>query len=246
MAAPESILQKIKLLFKLTNSPNSNEAENAKAMADKLIAKYNVTESELKSLEDKQPLYGEDEKIFSTVGLEGWRQQLVLAIGKYFCCQIVQEETVPNEGLHEFSYFAYGDPADVQNIKISWNHFSKKVEDLFLTKCAGRGPIYISSYGEGVVESIRHNIIMDGIDLPAIKRPIKKETVITPSEASNLTKVKEEKQKPAEETVNVHSQSFIKDIRAYFKGVEDGRDLSLRDIDELDSLDIKELSGSEE
>lgn len=234
MSAPESILQKIKLLLKLTASPNPNEAENAKSMADKLIAKHNVSEEELKSLEDKQPLYGENERVFSTTGLEGWRQQIVLAVAKHFGCQIVQEETVPSEGPHEFSYFAYGPPEDVVNVKIAYAHFAAKVEQLFLTNCAGRGPIYIASYGEGVAESLRHNIMMDGIDLPSIKKPvIKTEEKQTETSAANLAKPKE---KPAQESVNVNSQSFIKDIRAYFKGLEDGRDLSISDL-ELENND---------
>lgn len=229
MSVPESILIKIKLLIKLGTSPNTNEAENAKAMAEKLIAKYELTEEELKSLEDKKPLYGEDEKVFSTIGLEGWRQQLVLAIAKHFFCQIIQEETVPVEGLHEFAYFAYGDPDEVKNVKFVYNSFSKSVEELMRTYCVGRGPIYIASYGEGAVEAIKSNIALDGIDLPKIKKTeLKEEEKVLNNGTSNLTPHKEPKEKPAEQSVDVNSQSLIKDIRAYFKGIEDGRDLSLQ------------------
>lgn len=228
MSAPESILIKIKLLLKLVASPNVNEAENAKAMADKLIAKYELTEEELKSLEDKKPLYGEDEKVFSTIGLEGWRQQLVLAIAKHFFCQIIQEETVPVEGLHEFAYFAYGNPDEVKNVKFVYNSFSKSVEQLMRAHCVGRGPIYIASYGEGAVEAIKSNIALDGIDIPNLKRTELKEEKILNNGTSNLTSHKETKEKPAEQSVDVNSQSLIKDIRAYFKGLDDGRDLSLQ------------------
>lgn len=232
MSAPESILQKIKLLLKLTASPNANEAENAKAMADKLIAKHSVTEEELKSLEDKQPLYGENERIFSTTGLEGWRQQIVLAVAKHFGCQIVQEETVPLEGPHDFSYFAYGDPEDVLSVKIAYDYFIKKVEALIAKTCVGRGPIYISSYAEGVAQAIGNNIMIDGIDLPTIKKPIKtEEKSVIETGVDKISKIKEEKEKPAKETVNVNSQSFIKDIRAYFKGLEDGRELSISSLE---------------
>ncbi len=232
MSAPESILQKIKLLLKLTASPNPNEAENARAMADKLIAKHNVTEEELKSLEDKQPLYGENERIFSTTGLESWRQQIVLAVAKHFGCQIVQEETVPLEGPHDFSYFAYGDPDDVLSVKIAYAYFIKQVESLIATTCIGRGPIYISSYAEGVSQAIGNNIMIDGIDLSTIKKPVKtEENAVVETGTDKITKIKEEKEKPAKETVNINSQSFIKDIRAYFKGLEDGRDLSINNLE---------------
>jgi len=245
MSAPAPILAKIKLLLKLTASPNANEAENARVMADKLVTKYNITEDELKSLEDKKPLYGEDEKVFMTIGLCGWRQQLVLAIGKHFDCQIVQEEIVPAEGLHAFSYFAYGEPEDVVNIQFVFHVFAQKVEELVQTKCLGRGPIYVSSYCEGVVEAIKNNIYWDGIDIPNIKRDLKKdnsEKIVEPGEGK-LTKPKSEKEKPVQESVDVNSQSLVKDVNAYFRGLNDGDRLHLKDALELEAENkrIKEI-----
>lgn len=236
MSAPESILNKIKLLLKLTKSPNLNESDNARKMADKLISKYNITEEELKTLEDKQPLYGEDERVFTTMGVVGWRQQLILAIGTHFDCQIVQEEIVPVEGLHEFTYFAYGHPDDVNNVKFVYHVFSNKVDNLIDTRCIGRGAIYISSYSEGVAEAIKNNIIMDGIDLPLAKIPIRPiETGKTLNNGtSNLVKTKEEKERPADATVDVNAHSLIKDIGAYFRGIDDGKSISLNDILELE------------
>ncbi len=246
MSVPESILAKIKLLLNLANSPNnSNEAENAKAMAEKLIAKYNITEEELESLKDKKPLYGEDEKLYVSIGIEGWRQQLALAIGKHYGCAIVQEEVVPLEGESQFSYFAYGEPEDVHSVKYVFRLLTNKVEELMANNCRGRGKIYLSSYGEGVVESIRHNISLDGIEIPKIKKPtgeVEEEKVLN-NGTSNLSKVKEEKEKPADQSVNVKTQSLIKDVAAYFIGVADGNWISLRDILELESddEDTKEL-----
>lgn len=214
-------------------------------MADRLIEKYNITEDELASLADKKPLYGEDEKVFMTFGICGWRQQLVLGIAKHFECQIVQEEIVPVEGLHEFSYFAYGEPEDVVNVKFVYHVFVNKVEELVQNKCPARGPVYVSSYCEGVVEAIKNNIHWEGIDVPNINRDLKKEDsekILEPG-ASKLTKPKTEKEKPAQESVDVNSQSLVKDINAYFRGLNDGDRLHLQDALELEAENkrIKEL-----
>lgn len=247
MSAPESILLKVKLLLNLANSPNPNEAENARAMADKLVAKYNITEEELKSLEDKKPLYGADNKLYSTTSIVGWKQQLALAIGKYFYCHIIQEEMVPTHGEREYNYYVYGDPEDEARVKFVFNTFNKKVEELILTRCVGRGPIYVSSYGEGASEAIRTNMAWEGIDLPEVKAP----TSSAPAEekqlnngSSNISKHKEEKEKPEENSVDVNSQSLIKDIAAYFRGLDDGKGLFLQEILELEAEELKKLRSS--
>lgn len=236
MSAPESILLKVKLLLNLANSPNQNEAENARAMVDKLVAKYNISEEELAGLEDKKPLYGSENKLFETIGIVGWKQQLALGIAKHFFCQIVQEELVPAEGFREYHYFVYGDPEDESNVKVAYSILSKQVEDLIEKKCFGRGNIYRGSYAEGVVESVKNTIAWEGIDIPGVRAPSGATVTESPqltNAPGNLTKHKEEKEKPVQESVDVNSQSMIKDIAAYFKGLEDGRDLSIQEILEL-------------
>lgn len=237
MSANEAVLQKIKLLLKLASSPNENEAENARAMADKLIAKYNITEEELKSIEDKKPLYGEEDKLFVTIGICGWRQQLALAIGKHFLCQIVQEELVPAEGLHQYNYYVYGDPEDSINVMFVYHAFTKRIDEIIATKCIGRGNIYVSSYCEGLVEAIKNNIYWDGIEIPDIKKPkrevVSEEQKVLNNGQSNIVKHKEEKEKPVEKSVDVNSQSLIKDVNAYYKGLMDGANFHLSEILEL-------------
>lgn len=247
MSAPEPILAKIKLLLKLASSENPNEADNARQMADRLIEKYNITEGELESLQDKKPLYGEDEKVFMTIGLVPWRQQLVLAIGTHFECRIVQEEVVPTEGLHEFSYFAYGDPEDVINIKFVYHVFTKRIEELINNKCLGRGPIYIASYAEGVVEAVKSNIFWEGIDIPEVNSKMEspKEEAILETGENKLSKPKVEKEKPVQESVDVGSQSHVQDVNAYWRGMSDGSKIHLQDALELEAENkrIKEMES---
>lgn len=253
MPTPENILSKVKLLLNLTASPNPHEAETARGMVDRLIAKYNITDEELASLEEKKPLYGEDDKLFYTIGLVGWKQRLATVIAKQLYCHIVQEELVPADGLHHFSYFVYGDPEDTVNVKFVFHSFVKRIEELIEKKCVGRGPVYVSSYTEGLVETISNNIHWDGIEIPAIKSPRKSEVPQTEkilnNGASNLAvPKKEEKEKPLEQTINVNSQSLIKDVQAYFKGLQDGQHFTWSDFLELEAENerIKELKGAQE
>jgi hypothetical protein len=247
MSAPPAILDKVKKLLNLASSSNPNEAENAQAMADKLIAKYNITEEDLASLEPKV-FYGEDEKLFVTLGIVGWRQQLALAVATYFDCQIVQEELVPVDGAHQFNYFVYGDPDQVKDTQFVYHAFIKKIENLSDTRCFGRGPIYVDSYCEGVVESVRWNIDMYGIEVPEIKKPLKKEEQAAPLNSKTIVKSGTEKDEPTDKRVDVNKHSIIKDIMAYFKGVDDGKALSLQDILEIEfsNAEHEKITGGQE
>jgi hypothetical protein len=247
MSCPPAILNKIKLLLNLATSPNPNEAENAQAMADKLIAKHNVTAEELASL-DKKAFYGEDEKLFITLGIVGWKQQLALVVATFFDCQIVQEELVPGEGAHQFNYYVYGDDDQVKDTQFVYHAFAKKIEKLSDAKCMGRGPIYIDSYCEGVTESVKWNIKMYGIDMPEINKPLKKEEVVVPTNSKALTKSGTKEEPVDNRRVNVNDGSMIKDIMAYFKGVDDGKDMSLKDILSLEvkTKEAEQLKESEE
>lgn len=250
MSTPEHILSKLKLLLNLKNSPNENEAANAAHMAENLINKYSISEEEIKSLEEKKPLYGDDDKLFVTFGIIGWKQSLALTIAKQFYCQIVQEELVPVEGLHQYTYYVYGDKEDADNVKFVYQTFSDRIEELIEKKCIGRGPVYISSYTEGLVEVINNTIMWEGIDIPNIKVPSREIPVDAPERtlnngSSNLSVNKEEKEKPCKETVAPQGKEIIKDVQAYFKGLQDGKDFSLTEVLELaaEASKLKEIKG---
>lgn len=248
MSTPEPILTKIKLLLNLAKSPNPNEAENAKSLADKLISKYNLSEEELKGLEDPKPLYGDDDKLFVTIGIVAWKQSLALTIAKQFYCKIIQEELVPIEGLSQYTCYVYGDKEDADNVRTVYYIFSDKIEKLVEQKCFGRGPVYTSSYTEGLVEAINNNIMWEGIDIPNIKKPSEELKEDAPSDSTSLAPVKkEEKENPCKETVSPVGKTFIKDVQAYFKGLSDGRDFSLQDVLELvvENQKMKELKVAE-
>lgn len=226
MPTPPHILNKIKLLLKLATSPNPHEAESAQRLADGLIEKHGVTAEEIAAL-DPKPLYGDNDKLYTTIGIVAWRQQLAVAVATHLECQIVQVELVPSEGEHPFEYYVYGEPEDVKNVQFAFRAFAKKVEFLADTQCLGRGPVYVGSYCEGVVDAIKQNIVLYGIDLPEIKKPVKQVETQVISKGEEITKPKPE---AAEKHIDISGKNKVQDIMAYFKGVADGRDLFLEDI----------------
>lgn len=250
----DNILIKIKLLLSLGSSPNANEAANAQALADKLIAKYNITTEELESTKEKPEKYGEGDLLYHSFSLISWMQRLALTCAKQFYCHIVQEELHPAVGDLQYKYYVYGDDEDANYVKFAFHTFVKKVNNLVETKCIARGPIYVSSYCEGVVQAIQANIEMDGIDIPEVKkptRPVVQEEKLLNNGQSNLTQFKQQKEAPEEKTVDVNAGSLIKDVMAYFKGLEDGRRLSLQDILELEvenetAKELQSETGSED
>lgn len=239
-----SILTKVKKLLNLATSANPNEATIARAIADKLMAKYNITEVDVDALDPKE-YYVENEKLFFTMGISNWRQQLAVAVAGYFDCHIVQEKVVPMDGLEHYTYFVYGNNDQVKDVQFVYHAFAKKVIFLVDFKCIGRGPVYIESYCDGVIDSVKWNIEMYGIDLPDIRRPLKQEELAPPPNFDSIVKSGSEKENPTDNRIDINKGKVVKDILAYFKGVDDGKNLSLADILELESQNIvsKELTN---
>jgi Protein of unknown function (DUF2786) len=251
MSTPETILTKVKLLLNLSSSSNTNESGNARAMADRLIAKYNITAEELKSLEEQPAKYGEDDLLFHTIRIVNWMQHLSLACAKHFFCYIVQETVKPGSGDEQYNYYVYGDDEDVTYVKFAFHTFHKKINELIAKKCAGRGPIYIESYCEGVIEAVKYNLSMDGLEMPEVKKPVINDDVgekVLNTGHETLATVRPEPEKPEKETVDISKGTLIKDVAAYFKGVADGKNLSLQEILELEAENerVKELQGTQE
>ena len=224
--ASEQVLGKIKRLLTLAQSQNPNEAENARVMAQRLIEKHSVTDEELEILKDK-PAYGEDEKLYHSTTFISWKSQIAIAIAKELFCAIVQEElTTKTDDVEqkEYDYYVFGDSDDVEVVKFVFKVLEEQVEELVTKNCVGRGPVYINSYCEGLIECIKTNFDLHDIE---IKRSSKKEEPgVAPTEA--LRKVEPiEKKMPTENRTSVSGKDFIKDVHAYFRGLRDGKNLSL-------------------
>ena len=79
------VIEKIKLLLALSNSPNEAEAKSALNKAHELLVRYNMTLQEVKDMTDAEKMV--KETLFDgsrSRGYNKWRTQLVLILGKHF------------------------------------------------------------------------------------------------------------------------------------------------------------------
>jgi hypothetical protein len=89
---------------------------------------------------------------------------------------------------------------------------------------------------------------MYGIDMPEINKPLKKEEVVVPLNSKSLTKSTTKEEPVDNKRVNVNDGSLIKDVMAYFRGVDDGKDMSLKDVLSLEvkTKEAEQLKEAEE
>lgn len=225
---PDPILHKIKMLLNLASS-GGHEGDTAKLLADKLIAKHSVSDEELASLADKPSPFIEENKLYNNTTPQPWKNAIALGLANKYYCYILQEETVPEEGDKDFAYYIYGDTSDTETVKFLFklvvDVVNKKLEE---KKISGKGPIYIDSYVEGLVIAIKENIEYDDLDFH-IKGTVLKED--KPKENAIVLEDKKEypKDKPTANTT-VNGKSMIKDINAYFKGLDEGSRIYVSDL----------------
>jgi hypothetical protein len=242
MSIRSQILNKIKLLKRLAKSQsNENEAQNARDMIEKFISKHNITKEELLSIKEKDnSLVADDEKLFSSTSIIAWKQQLAFVVGTHFSCRIIQKEFTFTD-KKEFYYFALGDEENVSKTKFVYADLQNKVHSLIEKNCVGQNENYILSYGEGAVHSIKANIDLDKINIPASETASQEES-FKPEEnkeedksSSTIKKdtairIKLNSDPVVEKKIDVNFQGTRRDVLAYFRGMADGKLIFLRDL----------------
>lgn len=231
--ASEQILERLRRLLKLAQSENPNESATAKAMADKLVEKYSISPEEVGSVADKKPLYGDDEKIYSSTEFCRWKATLAGVVGFKFDCDIVQEQSVTNsEGqpsVTTYDYFVYGDPDQAAEAKRVFSLLMNRLESILNFTCRGRGPRYLESYCMGWVDGVKNNLEFLDIQVSKSKESIEgAEKAITP------TADFDPKVKPTENKTKISGGEEVRDVAAYFRGVYDGEGVDLEDALEIE------------
>lgn len=222
----EAAIVKVKLLIRLSNSPNENEAAAAKNRAEKLIEQFGLLEEEYKEVEEK-PVYSDDDLLFETQDDLDWINILALAVGNKYDCLIIREENVASTGDRVFKYFVYGDSSDTMCTKMLFGFVKKEIDATVSMHCRGRGDLYISSFCEGVVNGVKINIETEDFHIEGMT--VAKSVDEEPKEA--LVKPEEPKKNkediPIKERKNVSKDRKPLDIMAYFEGEGFGRKIHI-------------------
>lgn len=235
----ESHLQKIKDLLKLAASASEHESATAKMLADKLIAKYNVSQEQLDGIEaSDKPLYDDEDLLLDTNKLEDWINILALIVAKKYDCFAIKEDNISSTGETTYRYYVYGEPNDVLIAKELFKYIYDEIIDLIQDICYEENEIYKYSFAEGCVNGAKMNIEYENfstsgaVKAEASKQEIKSDAIELPEKAPLPP--------PPQITnrVKVINKEKELDPYAYFEGVEFGSDIH------IGSVDIRKLYGS--
>ncbi len=232
----EAVVLKIKYLMRLAKSANENEAANALAMAQKLMEKHGLSDSDVEEKEEK-PVYTDDQMFHSAIEPKEWEDILAVAVADKYECYVIKEKCITSGGDISFKYFAYGDDSDIVFVKAVFHHLHSQMISAISMNCRDRGQLYVDSYSEGLVSAVRTNIMFEDFNMPGLVEAKVKEDDPGPA----LVKTEEVRDKPPiEEKTQTRSDKKEKplDIMAYFKGEGDGRDIHLSDDGEYAPNDL--------
>lgn len=221
----QSIIEKISNLRKLSTSSNANEAAVAAAMADKLIAKYRLSEAELEIKEEKisQPEF-DDGFVYETKRITKWKNSLILFLSKHYGCAVYNSIGYDNNSGRSISrYKLVGSKEDMSIVKYMFSWLTGEVERLCHKESKGKGHVYANSFCIGAISGIIEQM-----------RASKKE--VENSASSTALAIVSNKFETANEFMNnnlklskpkVSTNHNRIDYGAYNKGVEAGKNIHL-------------------
>lgn len=166
MDKPQAI-NKIKLLLKLAESSNQNEAGSARLQAEKLKQKFDVKDQDLS---DGPDIFEERFLLFSMKEDLEYKRALAFTISNKFYCALIQEITVlgPTECLYQF--FLYGDDSDIASTKTYFIDICAKVDKLIEDVCKDQTNLYRCSFGIGVVDVLKQKLETIDFYLPKARK----------------------------------------------------------------------------
>ncbi len=228
--------------MRLAASANENEAANALAMAQKLMEKHGITAEAVEEKEVK-PVYTDEELLFQSESNLEWIDQLTFAVADKYDCYIIKEKITASTGDEVYKYYVYGEDVDAIYVKEVFKLLHSQMVSVIDKNTIGRGPLFITSYCEGLVHGVKVNLMFEDFELKGM--------VETKTEAGpGLTKVEVDKKEPPlkeKQEVKKASQEKPLDILAYFRGEGDGRKIHIGEADSdnvpnlLTGMDLSQL-----
>jgi hypothetical protein len=125
----EKVLEKIKKLFALGESPNQHEAELALARAQELLVKYNL-DAGLMEKPDKEELWLFGDPGYSTK-IPDWKVYLASILSKHFMVWLINTKNVNDKGTKLVkNHYIIGNPANVQMFSYSVQFLLRSYDSL--------------------------------------------------------------------------------------------------------------------
>lgn len=154
----QDIISKVQKLRNLSHSSNLNEAANAAAVAEKLIAEYRLTEAEL-SVEKNisEPIIEAQEYLYETGKIVQWKSLLALYLSNHYGV-FVYNSCDYSEGRKRTRYAMVGRDSDTKILKYNFDFLVNEISELCDLLCSGNGRRGVSiernSFCLGAVDGI--------------------------------------------------------------------------------------------
>jgi len=127
----QNIIEKIQKLRNLSSSPNIHEAHTAAAMAEKLIAEYQLTEAQLTA--DNQmsaPIIEAQTFLYETGKVVQWKSRLALLLANHYGVYIYNSVGFSEKGRKTTNYAMVGRESDIAILQYQFEYLIRTIEML--------------------------------------------------------------------------------------------------------------------
>jgi hypothetical protein len=158
----DEIIEKIKKLLRLAESPNEHEALRAASKARELLSAYNISLADL-SLDDLSNRLGITEiETEDIIKFEEWNKALAFHVAKIFDCYVIGR----GEEMGQFIFL--GSVSDAEVAAYTFEFLRRKVDDMAITAARTRREelqgideeTYRQTYLIGAVQRLREDLVV--------------------------------------------------------------------------------------
>lgn len=143
MSDIQSVLEKVRKLRTLATSSNLNEAANAAAAAERLIAEFRISEAQLSSERNiSQPIIRAQSYLYETGKITQWKSDLALKLSNHYGVYVYNELGSSATGRKTSKYVMMGRESDIQILQYVFDYLMKEIVRL--------ADICVFTYGRGV------------------------------------------------------------------------------------------------
>lgn len=153
----QDIIAKVQKLRALSASANINEASNAAAVAERLIAEYRLSEAEL-TAENKisAPIIEAQQFLYETGKVVQWKSLLALLLSKHYDVYVYNNGDY-STGRKFTRYAMIGRESDIQVLQYNYEYLTREIQQLCDLLCFSdkRGiSVERNSFCQGAVDGI--------------------------------------------------------------------------------------------
>lgn len=191
MSKVDKILDRVKKLLKLSESPNLNEAEAAAAKAQELLTKYKLSMFEVENFNDQEQeeilnLTDDDSLDSFKNNIALWKTTLAVAIAKANNCRIYTLRIKTEEDIDKAKLALVGTVSNTQIVKCLYHYIVNEIERLAKRDGTGKGRFWINSFKLGATSQIEKRL--KEINNSLLKTASPHAIVLYKKESSNVDK----------------------------------------------------------